>query len=440
MSDRWLYAWGLASLGLGGASLIVPLYVVELGGGPATLGILAAAAAAAGTPGALGIGWLADRTGRRRRYVLAAVGVVAVSLAAVPALDAIAAVVVANAAIWLAFAAAVPVLTLLAVVDTPESAWSDRIARLNEIQGVGWALGLLVGFVVVLAGDRLGWAAVTAQRAVCLICAASTGVGGVVAARSLPADPDPDSPSAAPTPRRLRRALRDVRPFGVRGASFPFTARRMDVRGLHPRRFVRRFTPELAVFFLAITLAFAGFGAFFAPLPAYLAGVGVGDSGVFGLYLVLNVAAAACFGVAATLTARYEVTLVHVGALAVRGVAFPALVLTGGALAPTVALFVAVGLAWAVIAVSAGTLVTRLSPPTVRGEALGVYSALSTFASGVGSVVGGWLAATGYLRTFGVAGGLVAAGAVVVLLLRRRVGRDRAADTERTVYSTDGPG
>ena len=47
MSDRWLYAWGLASLGLGGASLIVPLYVVELGGGPATLGILAAAAAAA---------------------------------------------------------------------------------------------------------------------------------------------------------------------------------------------------------------------------------------------------------------------------------------------------------------------------------------------------------------------------------------------------------
>jgi hypothetical protein len=45
VSDRWLYAWGLASIGLGGASLIVPLYAVELGGGPITLGILAAAAA-----------------------------------------------------------------------------------------------------------------------------------------------------------------------------------------------------------------------------------------------------------------------------------------------------------------------------------------------------------------------------------------------------------
>jgi MFS family permease len=439
VSDRWLYAWGLASLGLGGASLIVPLYVVELGGGPATLGVLAAVAAAAGTPGALGVGWLADRTGRRRRYVLAAVGTVAVALTAVPLLDSIAAVVVANAAVWLAFAAAVPVLTLLAVVDTPESAWSDRIARLNEVQGVGWALGLLVGFVVVLAGDRLGWSAIAAQRAVCLVCGASAGVGGLVAVGSLPADSDPDRPGAAPAPRRLRRALRAARPFGVRGASFPFTPRRMDVRGLHPRRFVRRFTPDLAVFFLAVALAFAGFGAFFAPLPAYLAGVGVGDSGVFGLYLALNVAAAAFFGVAATLTARYDVTLVHVSALAVRGVAFPALVVTGGALAPTVALFVAVGFAWAVVAVSAGTLVTRLSPPIVRGEALGVYSALSTFAGGVGSVAGGWLAARGYLWTFGVAGGLVVAGAGVVLLLRRRVGRGRTAGTERTVYSTDGP-
>lgn len=40
-------------MGLGGASLIVPLYVVELGGGPVTLGVLAAVAAVAGAPGTL---------------------------------------------------------------------------------------------------------------------------------------------------------------------------------------------------------------------------------------------------------------------------------------------------------------------------------------------------------------------------------------------------
>jgi len=433
VSDRWLYGWGLAAVGLGGASLVVPLYVVELGAGPVVLGLLAAVAAAVGAPGALVVGRLADRTGHRRGYVLGAVGVVAVGLAVVAAVESIPVVIAANAAIWFAFAAATPVLTLLAVVGTPEADWSDRIARLNEWQGVGWALGLLVGFCVIVVGERLvGLDARTALRAVCLVCAASAGVGWVVTARALP---DDRGPAPIPAPRRLRRALRTASRFGVRGAGFPFTPGRIDPRGLHPRRFVRRFTPGLALYFGAVVLAFAGFGAVFAPLPAYLADVGFGDDAVFGLYLALNVGAAVSFGTAGSLVERYEVTLVHAGSLLVRGVALPAVVLTGGALALALPLFVLVGLTWAVIAVSAASLVTRLSPPIVRGEALGVYGALSTVASGVGSVVGGWLAATGYVRTFGAAGGAILAGAGVVLVLRWRVGDGSA--TERTVYSAD---
>jgi len=417
VSDRWLYGWGLASIGLGGASLVVPLYAVELGGGPLTLGVLAAAAAAAGAPGALFVGRLADRTGHRRGYVLGAIGVVALGLGVVAAVESIPVVVAANAAIWFAFAAATPVLTLLAVVGAPEAEWSDRIARLNEWQGVGWALGLLVGFLVIVGGERLlGLDSITLQRAVCLICAVSAAVGGLVAARTLPPNP---GAGAGPAPRRLRRALRGAARFGVRGAGFPFTPSRIDPRGLHPRRFVRRFTPTLALYFAAVTLAFAGFGAFSAPLPAYLVDAGFGADAVFGLYLALNVGAAVFFGTAGTLVERYEVTLVQAGGLAVRGVAFPSVVLVGGALAATLPLFVVIGLTWAVIAVSAATLVTQLAPPIVRGEALGVYSALSTLASGVGSVGGGWLAASGYDRAFGLAGGLIFAGMAVVLVLRR---------------------
>lgn len=434
MSDRWLYGWGLAAIGLGGASLVVPLYAVELGGGPVTLGILAATAAAVGAPGALVVGRLADRTGGRRIYVLGAVAVVTGGLAVVASAGSIPVVVAANAAIWLAFAAATPVLTLLVVVGAPEAEWSDRIARLNEWQGVGWALGLLVGFLVIVGGERLvGLDSTTALRAVCLVCGTSAAVGWLVAARTLPGDPT----GPAPAPRRLRRALRGATRFGVRGAGFPFTPGRVDLRGLHPRRFVRRFTPGLALYFAAVVLVFAGFGVFFAPLPAYLADVGFGSDAVFGLYLGLNVGAAAFFGSAATLVERYEVTLVHAGSLAVRGVALPAVVLVGGALSVALPLFVVVGLTWAVIAVSAATLVTRLSPRIVRGEALGVYSALSTVASGVGSVGGGWIAMRGYTQAFAVAGGLIFVGVGVVLVLRWRV-TDGAVGTERTVYSADG--
>ncbi|WP_338742007.1 MFS transporter [Haloplanus salilacus] len=436
VSDRWLYAWGLASMGLGGASLIVPLYVVELGGGPVTLGILAAVAAVAGASGALGVGWLSDRTGRRRRYVLLAIGVVAVSMVVVSAVESIPIVIAANAAVWLAFAAALPVLTLLAVVDVPEPEWSDRIAALNRYQGIGWALGLLVGFLVIVAGERLiGLDPRTTQRVVSLVCATGAGIGGGVAARSLPADPPTGS---APAPQRLRRAIRGATRFGIRGSSFPFTPRRVDVRGLHPRRLTRRFTPELAVFFLAVVLAFTGFGAFFAPLPAYLAGVGMGSDGVFGLYLALNVAAAVFFGATATLSARYGATTLHAIGLAVRGIAFPAVVAVGGVLAPTVIVFGVIGLAWAVVAVTSGMLVTRLSPAIVRGEALGVYSALSSVASGIGGILGGWIAATGYRAAFVTAGGFVLVGTAVVLVLRWRIAHP--SDEPNRVAETTGGG
>ena len=68
-------------------------------------------------------------------------------------------------------------------------------------------------------------------------------------------------------------------------------------------------------------------------MPAYLGGVGFGDDAVFGIYLALNVGAAASFGSAGWLVERYEVALVHAGSLAVRAVTLPAVVVVSGLLA-----------------------------------------------------------------------------------------------------------
>lgn len=286
MAKWWLTAWGLAAVAFGGASLIVPLYVVELGGDAFTLGVLFASASFVGVPGALVFGNLADRTGRRRVFALAAMGVTAATMAAIPLFDAIAPVVAANALLWLGFAAATPVLTLLVVADEPEDRWSAAIARLNTYQGVGWALGLAAGFVVIAVGSRLT-SVLAAQRAFFVSCAVAAAVAFALGARTLPPDPE-----RAPTPRRLSRFVRAAGRFNVRGAAFPFTPGRVDVRGLDPRRFRERFTPQLAVYFLAVFLFSAGFGTFFAPLPAYLSVVGYGPDAIFGLYLLLNVGAA----------------------------------------------------------------------------------------------------------------------------------------------------
>ncbi len=422
MSDRWLYAWGTASIALGCASLIVPLYVVSLGGDPFVLGLLAAVAAFVGVPGALLFGRLADRTGKRRVFVLLALALIAAMLAVMPLLESILFVIAANAVIWFAFAAAVPVLTLLAVVDVPEAAWSERIALLNKYQGVGWAAGLALG-AVWTAGAELVVDPITAQRGLFAICAGAAAIALAVGIRSLPADP---APGEDPRPRRLRRAIRTAARFNVRGVTFPFSPAQMDVRGLHPGQLADRFSPQLALYFVAVCFVFAGSAAFFAPLPAFLSDVGFGTDGIFLLYVVSSVAAAVFFDRAGRLAADHDVTLVQFGGLLGRAIAFPIAAVVGIALgastigiAVAALIFVLIGLTWAVIAVTAGTLVTRLAPARVRGEALGVYSAASALAGGVGSLVGGWLAAWGYLLAFGVAGGLVAVGAGIVLVVRR---------------------
>lgn len=420
MTGRWLSAWGLAAVAFGGASLIVPLYVVELGGGAFVLGLLFASSSFVGVPGALALGNLADRTGKRRIFVLAAIAVTAATMAAIPLLDSILAVVLANALLWLGFAAATPVLTLLVVAGEPEPRWTALIARLNRYQGIGWSLGLAMGAIVITLGSRFA-DAITAQRAFFLACAASATLGFVLGLRTLPQDARPGD---APAPKRIRRRVRQAARFNVRGASFPFTPTRIDVRQLHPGAFVDRFTRQLATYFLAVLLVFTGFGVFFAPLPAYLAAVGYSSGEIFALYLVVNVGAAAFYGYAARLAELYDVAQIHIGGLVTRGVTFSLIAVAGAAfgetllgLATVTLAFLVVGLTWAMIAVTAATFVTRLAPAVIRGEALGVYGALVAVGGGLGGLLGGAIAGFGYTIAFSAAGTLVVVGAAVVAVL-----------------------
>jgi len=396
MGRSWLFAWGLAAVAFGGASLIVPLYVVELGGGAFVLGVLFATASFVGVPGALVFGNLADRTGKRRPFVLAALVVATATTLVIPTLESVPLVIAANAALCLGFAAAVPVLTLLAVSGEPEHRWTAVIARLNEYQGIGWAAGLGLGFVVT-AVVSLRYDPVTAQRAFLFVCAASAAAGLALAARALP----PDSGTVSePSPTRLRRRVREASRFNVRGAAFPFTPARFDPRGLRPRVLIDRFSPALATYFAAVLVVFTGFGVFFAPLPAYLAGVGFGSSETFALYFALNAAAAAFYGRAGRLAGRTACTR-YTPARCSDGVALPTVAVVGVAggstlfaLSATGAAFVAIGVTWAAIAVTAAALVTRLAPPAIRGEALGAYGALVAVGGGFGGIVGGWLASS----------------------------------------------
>jgi len=417
VKERWLYCWALGSVAFGGASLLVPLYLVDLGASPVDLGLLAASAAIIGAPGAIVFGRLANRVAHRRTLVVATLATVAVTLGLLPMLDDIGAVVVANAALWLVVGAVAPVLTMLVVDDAPEALWGERIGRMSTFQGYGWAGGLVLGTVWPVVGG-LVLPAPTVTRSLFWVLAVCAAVGTVGAARTLPR-PAPTAHVAGDRQvRRVARLLARSR-RGVRGVTFAFSPNRLywATSGLHFRRLRGRLDGPLATYFVAAVLFFTGFAAFWAPLPLFLTDAAFGSAEVFALYLVSSLASAVLYEGAGRLATRYDVRTLQTGALVARGVLFPVVALVasvGSALVGlgTVAVVLAaVGLTWAVITVVGTAIVTRLAAPGVRSEVLGVYTALGAVAGGVGGVLGGWLATFGYLVAFSVSGALVVLGA-----------------------------
>lgn len=440
-SDRWLVSWALGSVALGATSLLIPLYFVTIGGSTLLLGVLAGTAAAAGAPGALLFGRLADRSGKRRSLVLAALGLAAAAIVAVSATRSILVVIAGNAILWFAAGAAAPVLTLLVTVGSLERDWPGRFAALNRYQGWGWAGGLVLGLAWTgLLSGPLG--VVAAQQTLLWVCAGVTALSVVLGARWFPADPD--EAATQPRPSRIARAVARSRRLPVRSATFPVGPGRLYwlTRSFHPRQVAARLTPSLSLYFLAVAAAFTGFGVFWGPLPSYLAGtLGYGSGVVFALYLLSSLGSALCYGLAGRLAERYDATGLQAGGLLARAGLHPAVAIVGLAV-PGAALgllangvvFTAIGVAWAVVAITAAAIVTRLAPPAIRGEALGLYTALSGLATGVGSVLGGWLGGYGFTLTFGVAGGFVLVGTALVALIWRRTAEE--APTVATLSET----
>ncbi|MFB6109422.1 MAG: MFS transporter [Halodesulfurarchaeum sp.] len=421
-TERWILSWALGSVAFGGASLLVPLYIVQLGASPPQLGVLAATAALVGAPGAMLFGRLATRLEHRRPLVLLTLGTVSAVLAAFPFLRTVLAVIVANSVLWFVVASIAPVVTMLVVADRPESRWSREIGVLNTYQGYGWAGGLVLGTVWPAVGSRF-LDAVTVSRWLFWILAAAAGLSALGAARTLPR---PGSDGALTNRRRIRRVARLLARShrGVREATFAFSPNRIywSTRAVDPRRLVGRVGPVFGTYLLASGLFFAGFATFWAPLPLMLTDAGMGSGTIFGLYLVSSLGSAVLYAGAGRLAETYDPWSLLSGALGVRGLLFPLVaLLTVAVPGPDPILLalvlIGIGLTWAVILVVGTTIVSRLSAPSVRAEALGSYTALGALAGGVGSVLGGWIAAFGYGLACAVAGGLVLAGALLVASL-----------------------
>ncbi len=409
--DRWLWGWGVGYVAIGSASLLVPVYALTLGGGPFLVGLLASTAAFAGVPGALLWGRLAERSGRRRPFVLFALVTAALVLGAMSVVSQPLVLLVLNAILWFVVAGAAPVCNLLMVEGVDATMWDDRLARLNAVQGYGWVVGLLLGVVwLAVAGIE---AQAGAQRALLLALGVIALVAaGWVSAR-LPERTDVSVGRRA-SPERFSRlqasdqgAGRIMRLLPVGPGRVYLTMRRFDLGMLR-----RGLAGPLGSFLGGTALFAAGSAVFWGPMPAYLDAHGLSTTLIFGVFLVGNLGSAVSYGRVARLEPLFGAERLQLGGIGARILLFPATAILVGGLVPLLGIvLVLIGVSWALVAVTAPLLVSRMVPPIERPAALASYTALMSAGTGVGSVVGGAVAATsGYVVAYTFAGVLVLVG------------------------------
>lgn len=421
--ERWFYAWGAGYAAVGASSVLLPLYAITLGGGALIIGLIAAAAVFTALPSALLWGYLSRRIDRPRLFLLGSLGAFAGVLAATPRAEEPETLILVNAALWFIIAAAAPVILLLIVEGVPQTEWDAQIGLLNKVQGYGWVSGITAGTVWTVAlMDRFSIA--LNQEMLFRALAGMMLFAALTLLACYPKKPTTSAEEFVGIFRNLNqtdwgagRFIRAV-PYGPTRLYWTITAYAAIRReGQNP---IGSFDSSLRRYLFATTLFFAGFAVFWAPLPAYILDITHGAEVVFGLILLTNFGAIVGYGPMGGFFERDDLRLFQTIGLIIRAILIPSVALVVLMLPmwnlPTLAwVFFIIGITWAVIGVTVPGIITNLSSEQYEPEALGIYTMLAGFATGIGAIAGGWIAqSVSFTVTFVIAGGTILVGTLII--------------------------
>ena len=129
--EVWLYSSVFLYFSISVSSLLIPIYAIQLGSGPVTIGLLAAVSSFAQVPGAIIWGNLADRTGKKKNIIFISLVGMLLLFVGFSLTGSIYLIFVINAVLWFFISAATPVFTLMAVEGVHERYWNKKLAVFN---------------------------------------------------------------------------------------------------------------------------------------------------------------------------------------------------------------------------------------------------------------------------------------------------------------------
>ena len=421
--EPWYVAIGLANLVMGTSSILVPLMVSQaLHHTVADLGVLSSLVSLVGVVGSLVWGGLSDAAHRRKPFIVLSFAAVSLGFVGIGLGPSFWAVVFANMALNFFWVANAAVTVLIVTENSDKSVWERKIGRLNQTGAIGWVGGLVLGSVgLAVSGRWLDEA--QGIRALFLVLAVGAAAAAFLAARLVP------KITRRFTRLRFRGVVAAVGELLVEVARFsPYHLyHRLNLKNLaglltardEPGRETRRF--------LGVTLlAFAAVGFFGVPLPLLLSErLRLPSPTVFLYFVVLNVGVVLAYPWASQRIDRLGNKAVQAGALLARLVLYvvAALYLALSPAVPSwfvlVLYFLGIGFSWSFFQLSGVALTSRLARPELRGQTLGLYSAVAGVGSIVAGVGSGYLAERfGYWAPAGVAAVLVGLALLILRGLR----------------------
>lgn len=365
---RWFYSFIPFKVSTGGASPLIPLITMDVGGGPAEVGIVNAIGSAFSMLGGLFWGKLSDRLNRRKVFLLIGFLGTSIMTIAFALARSVSQVIAINAIYTFFIAATIPIPVLIITKAFRLEDWDYAIGKFNEIGGWAWVLGLVVGLLLTpLLGIR--WTFV---------------VLGVVGLLSFPWG----KKTVREVPVHIDRKV-----LGVYAGYVVEKFRYLPNMVTHLPRFSAKGFGRL---YFSSFLFWVGAMLYFTQFPVFLTSRGFGTTSIY-LMSIGNSA------ISAFMYTRVGKTLRKSGGypalirgLAVRAFAFSLLVastLIGGPVFVPLAFlsYFMAGYTWSYISISTTSIISRSAPPKEKGTLMGTYNMISSLGAIAGNFISGFL-------------------------------------------------
>ena len=376
-TPRWFYSFIPFKIATGGSSLLIPLYLLSLGGSAKDAGLLVAIASLSSMLGSLFWGRMSDRTLKRKFFILMGMASTSAFLPAMAFTRTPLQLMLVNALYSFFLAATVSVPIVLVLRSVRKYLWDYGIGRFNQISGWAWVAGLVLGLGLIRS--------ISIPNLLFLF--AFINVFSVIwAAKTIREAP-------------IYISRRNIKNFGNHVVE---KMRYMPSFILHTPTKVKSLRHR--AFYLSAFLFWLSSGIYFTQFPVFLTRVGI-DKSLIYLAAVLNSGISAFMYLRVGLLLQrtngiqilkrgLTIRLIAVGIIALSTLISPLL------LPAALISYALAGYSWSFIGISSTSIVGKLAGDREKGSAMGFLNLVNSLGYIAGSLLSGFLLDYGFAFAF----------------------------------------